>query len=559
LSKDAAKTTSFKLIIPSAISKSKTTSFRNAVDRKSKFDHTMANAVDLEDSSAKEEEEEEEEEEQEQEEEEKDSSLFHCYLPYMVLKSIRTDVSNRAREDMSASASGPIAEGFEKTVQSGVVKIQRKVARRSSLTGVLATIQTSQLARAESGIVPRACTVDCAVLFSDLSGFTALTERLAARQDGAEALCKIINGYFAALLSVIEAHGGDVMKFAGDAMCIAWPVMVDGVRSLAWSKSLKEAAIMGARCSSALHECIESFDPTSLYGAGEGAKLGSNARLTLHQGMGVGQTTLLFVGGVYGRWEYVMAGAPMDQMAIAEPLAEDGSTVFSPQVWEMVKDVCEGSPCKKRGHHEYMVQGAFKSGFVASSINEACDPRITYAQKQHPRRTYTKKQQQISRKFIPDRSAETKEEEKEEDGEDDGEGPDWRKDDTGVRSTDHGSPQGVSVGGSGWMDSAVAQAMVEAVGEVGASFVVNRDAAPKPGSGSGVRTSLQAVGEHDDEEKEEKEGEGTDALPEKLTTDIERCVHIYTCMAASAVYSCTHVLCILHARYMYLACSLYVS
>lgn len=36
---------------------------------------------------------------------------------------------------------------------------------------------------------PSSCTVECAVLFADASGFTALTERLAERPDGVDSEC----------------------------------------------------------------------------------------------------------------------------------------------------------------------------------------------------------------------------------------------------------------------------------------------------------------------------------------------------------------------------------
>lgn len=72
------------------------------------------------------------------------------------------------------------------------------------------------------------------VLYSR-SGFTALTERLAKRgPNGAEELVTFLNEYFGmyiimiqystgALISRVRLHGGDVMKFAGDALVALWP------------------------------------------------------------------------------------------------------------------------------------------------------------------------------------------------------------------------------------------------------------------------------------------------------------------------------------------------
>ena len=58
-----------------------------------------------------------------------------------------------------------------------------------------------------------------AVLFADISGFTRLGEELAAAgRDGAELLSGAISSCFAALIDVVLAHGGDVLRFGGDAL-----------------------------------------------------------------------------------------------------------------------------------------------------------------------------------------------------------------------------------------------------------------------------------------------------------------------------------------------------
>src|SRR4029453_1700421 len=63
-----------------------------------------------------------------------------------------------------------------------------------------------------------------ALLLADISGFTAITERLAARgPGGAEALRGLLDGAFSPLLELIAGTGGDVLKFAGDAMLACWP------------------------------------------------------------------------------------------------------------------------------------------------------------------------------------------------------------------------------------------------------------------------------------------------------------------------------------------------
>ena len=56
-----------------------------------------------------------------------------------------------------------------------------------------------------------------ALIFVDISGFTALSTRL-----DIESLTTHINDYFKDMLAIIENFGGDVVKFAGDAMYVVW-------------------------------------------------------------------------------------------------------------------------------------------------------------------------------------------------------------------------------------------------------------------------------------------------------------------------------------------------
>ncbi len=68
---------------------------------------------------------------------------------------------------------------------------------------------------------PRARALDGSLVSVDISGFTALSERLAGKgREGAEELVRTISGIFAALIEVGERHGGDVLKFRGDALLL---------------------------------------------------------------------------------------------------------------------------------------------------------------------------------------------------------------------------------------------------------------------------------------------------------------------------------------------------
>ena len=63
-----------------------------------------------------------------------------------------------------------------------------------------------------------------AVLWADISGFTALGEKLNKNSlRGAEELAQKINEFMAKMITLIESYGGDIIKFVGDAMICMWP------------------------------------------------------------------------------------------------------------------------------------------------------------------------------------------------------------------------------------------------------------------------------------------------------------------------------------------------
>src|SRR6266699_1986932 len=63
--------------------------------------------------------------------------------------------------------------------------------------------------------------LDGTLVSLDISGFTRLSERLQAKgRAGAEELVLLVSGVFQGLIGICERHGGDVLKFRGDALLL---------------------------------------------------------------------------------------------------------------------------------------------------------------------------------------------------------------------------------------------------------------------------------------------------------------------------------------------------
>ncbi len=163
-----------------------------------------------------------------------------------------------------------------------------------------------------------------AVLFADISGFTRLSERLAEKgARGVEDLTRILNTYFGRLIEIIHAHGGDVAKFAGDALLAVW-------------RASDESALPG-RAHAAAHCALAARD------ALRGFELDAGGTLALRLGIGAGEADAATIGGVFGRWEYVVYGPALIEATHAAAEAEPDQTMAGHHAWEFLRGHFDGT------------------------------------------------------------------------------------------------------------------------------------------------------------------------------------------------------------------------
>lgn len=58
---------------------------------------------------------------------------------------------------------------------------------------------------------------EAAVFFADISGFTDLSDKYQNFENGASKLSMVLNFYIGTMVQEILSHGGDIIKYAGDA------------------------------------------------------------------------------------------------------------------------------------------------------------------------------------------------------------------------------------------------------------------------------------------------------------------------------------------------------
>ncbi|MBN1219948.1 MAG: tetratricopeptide repeat protein [Anaerolineae bacterium] len=159
-----------------------------------------------------------------------------------------------------------------------------------------------------------------AVLFADISGFTPLTEALGQKgAEGPEELIRLLNRYFSWMIAFIEVEGGDVVKFGGDALIAVFPALDENL------------GIATRRARQAAESMQSAMDEFSVMESSVGL-----VSLAMRIAIGAGEILATQIGGLHDRWEYIIAGDPLYQVAQAEPQAQRGEIVLSPQAASII-------------------------------------------------------------------------------------------------------------------------------------------------------------------------------------------------------------------------------
>ncbi|MDY7077850.1 MAG: tetratricopeptide repeat protein [Chloroflexota bacterium] len=169
--------------------------------------------------------------------------------------------------------------------------------------------------------------LDGALLFADISGFTAMSERLSTLgRVGAEEITYLVNRYFSAMLEVLFAHGGDLFKFGGDALLAFFPDQPDSTSPL---EGGPRGVTNGLRAAWAMQEAMTAFHRVE-------TSLGTFP-LQMKIGMHAGPVFTVRVGTSEGR-EFMVTGPTVNATAKAEGLASAGQILISPTIYQQAQD-----------------------------------------------------------------------------------------------------------------------------------------------------------------------------------------------------------------------------
>ena len=194
------------------------------------------------------------------------------------------------------------------------MKIGRELA--ANLAAYIPVTLTQQIL---TGQLPEPCrsrSFIAATLFSDISGFTAMSEELASDGPrGAEELNRTLLLTFTGMIDIIHELGGAVNHFHGDAMSVYFPDE-DGSaarRALACAQTMQQLML------TSLSRIVTNRPP------------GKNPffDLTMKIGVGYGRCRETIVGDPAANLEHVLAGTAVEEAAAAEKAARSGQVIAS--------------------------------------------------------------------------------------------------------------------------------------------------------------------------------------------------------------------------------------
>ncbi|MFZ6026653.1 MAG: tetratricopeptide repeat protein [Chloroflexota bacterium] len=170
---------------------------------------------------------------------------------------------------------------------------------------------------------------DAVALFADISGFTAMSEALAASgRAGAEELTHILNRYFIPMIDLVHGYGGTIGKFGGDAMTVLFPTFQNDDDP---SRARAAVARRSLQCAIEMQALMPRY-----------ANIQTSAgtfSLAMKAGLAFGPVLATLAGDPAVRLEYIIAGEVLDCSAEAEHQAAPGQVIAQARVVSLAGEI----------------------------------------------------------------------------------------------------------------------------------------------------------------------------------------------------------------------------
>ncbi len=149
------------------------------------------------------------------------------------------------------------------------------------------------------------------VMFSDLVGFTPMSQALSPRE-----VIELLNDYFDVMCPIVAAHGGDIDKFIGDAIMAVYPPLRDA----------PPPPVRAVRAALAMQAEMPAFNA------------GRPVQLKMRIGINTGPLVRGDLGSRFVRRDYTVIGDTVNQANRYETRCPHGGVLVSQSTYDALRD-----------------------------------------------------------------------------------------------------------------------------------------------------------------------------------------------------------------------------
>ena len=212
-----------------------------------------------------------------------------------------------------------VAVSRQASISIDNVLLQRRVmeeaALRSSLSRMLSPNLVDRIVAGDLAIEKGGATKRVTVMFADIRGFTALTERLAPAD-----MVALMNEYFERVSNIIFAHDGTLDKYIGDAVMALWGAPL----------GTEDDEVLAVKAAYEMQLAVREFNRERVAAGHEPI------------GVGIGIATAQVIAGYVGSsrtMSYTVFGRGVNLAARLCSAAKAGEVVLAPSTYETVQDL----------------------------------------------------------------------------------------------------------------------------------------------------------------------------------------------------------------------------
>jgi class 3 adenylate cyclase len=201
---------------------------------------------------------------------------------------------------------------------------------------------------------PAAIQFPAAVMFIDVSRYTALVEQLAHRgQEGLEDIPRLLSLSYGRCSEYVSALGGEVICFAGDSLLAYWPAHGDEL-GIAIQSAIDCAEMICRSGSEGKHRSVSEISPP------------------LHIGIGAGRLWAAALGEEPS-WNLIAGGEAITQAAASQAIARSWGYVMSAEARRgLTREIAAAQVPARRASHAYSLTASaeWMAGFLSTQVRE---------------------------------------------------------------------------------------------------------------------------------------------------------------------------------------------